>query len=284
MKTLTFAIHAPREADQSLDICSERILVGSGAHCDIRLSLEVAHWEHIVITQEDGKVIARVVGAGQMALDGEPQREGELQEGSTLRLDTTTVVLNRITVEEVKKRESSAGPIAAGLMALLVLAAGLFVLKTASAQANDTAPPAPDPVEAFVASCPERQAAIPLANEKETLARAKRERFRFYPHDGVEGVRYFRVAAACFEDGKAHGDAENSRSEAAALEVEVRDAFHSSRVRLERALVRRDARTALAEVKLQRQLLAERTDAEGYCRWLALLQSKLDAIASKESA
>lgn len=283
MKTLTFVIRTPRQAAQTLDIASERILLGSGAHCDIRLPLESAEWEHAVVTQEDGRIVLRVVGASPMALDGESCREGELREGSTLRLDTTNIQLTRVAVEEVKKEKASGGPITAGIAALLVMGAALFVLKTASAGTSDLAPPAPDPIETFTGSCPERQAAIPLAHEKLSLARAKRERFRFYPHDGVEGVRYFRAAAACFDDGKARGEAEMARNEAAALAADVRDAFHSSRVRLERALVRKDARTALAEVKLQRQLLAERTDAEGYCRWLALLQSKLEALASKES-
>jgi hypothetical protein len=283
LKTLTFVVHAPRQSDQVLEVCSERLLVGSGAHCDIRLALESATWEHVVITQEAGVVMARIAGTGSMAIDGESSREGELREGTSIRVDTTTIVLRKIALENIQKKKSSIGPTIAGAVAMLVVGAALAVLGSASASTTDIAPAAPNPIEAFTAACPERQAAIPLALEKASLARTKRERFRFYPHDGVEGVRYFRVAAACFEDGKATTDAELARADADALESDVKEAFHSSRVRLERALVRKDARTALAQVKLQRELLAENKGAEAYCRWLALLQSKLEAMASKES-
>lgn len=283
MKTLSFIIQTTRSTDQNLDVCAERILVGSGSHCDIRLPLESAGWEHVVITQEDGRIVARSVGTGQMAVDGEGKREAELNESSTIRIDTTTLTLRKITVEEVKKKKSSTGTTFAGVLALLLLSSALFILKTAAARGNDVAPPPPDLFDKFVPTCTERQAAIPLALEKLSLAKAKRERFRFYPHDGVEGVRHFKVAAACFDDGRMPAEAEAARNDAAMLEAEVRDAFHSSRVRLERALVRKDARTALDQVKLQRELLVENKEAEAYCRWLALLQSKLEALASKES-
>ena len=109
-----------------------------------------------------------------------------------------------------------------------------------------------------------------------------RERFRFYPREGVVSLALYQTAAVCFTDAQDLARAEQARAEAVEVERDIRDEFHASRVRLERALVRKDGRTALGQVKFQREILKGNVKAEAYVTWLALLQSKLETILASE--
>jgi len=283
MRTLTFAVKEPRHAEQVLDVIEERILVGSGAHCDLRLPVESAAWEHIVITDEDGVFVARVISASQTTtFDGAARREATLAEGSTITVGGVVIQLRRIVGEaSAPQRASSLGKvIVAGSAIIVVLAA--CVLGKARADAQEaTWPTPPDPLPAPVGACPEKQGAAPLAIQKLELARAKRQRFRFYPRDGIEAVGLFETAAACFTATGDAASASDAQEAARALSIEIREALHVSSVRLERAVVRKDAGTALAQTKFQRDLLFGRAGADAYLAWLALLQSKLEAASSK---
>jgi hypothetical protein len=284
MKMLTFVVQEPRRPDQVIEVHANRVLLGSGAHCDIKLPLEAAAWEHVVVTQEDGSVVARVVPTDMTAVfDGEARREAHLQAGSTVKIDTVMIMLRDITSTEPKKARTN--PLRSMVMIVggLVAAAAILILKNASAGGTPPPPRAPDPIGHEQASCPEKQGALPLAHQKLALARSKKERFRFYPRDGVDAVAYYETAAACFEVAKEHARAESALDEARGVQASVRDDFHASRVRLERALVRKDARNALAQVKFQRELLQGGVDADAYITWLALLQSKLEGIIAKDS-
>ena len=283
MKTLTFVVKEPRLADVVIDVKADRVLLGSGAHCDIRLPLESAAWEHLVVTIENDCVVARVIPTEATAFfDGEAKREGELLPGVEVRIDSVVVQLRDYAEKDQKVEKKSPLRSLVLFAGLMVAAAALFVLKNAAASGTPPPPAAPDPMGRTETVCPEKQGALPLAHQKLALARSMRERFRFYPHDGVVSVALYQTAAVCFAD--AHEPARSAQALAEALEVqrEVRDDFHASRVRLERALVRKDGHTALAQVKFQREILSGSTQAEAYVTWLALLQSKLETIVASE--
>lgn len=283
MKTLTFVVQEPRRADVVIDVQADRVLLGSGAHCDIRLPLESAAWEHVVVTIENDCVIARVIPSdGTAFFDGEAKREHELQPGNVVRIDSVAIVLREYAEKDAKIEKKSPLRSLVLFAGLMVAAAALLVLKNASANGTPPPPPAPDPVGRSDGVCPEKQGALPLAHQKLALARSMRERFRFYPREGAVSVSLYQMAAACFTDAREPARAEQALSEASDVQREVRDEFHASRVRLERALVRKDGRTALAQVKLQREILTGNTQADAYVTWLALLQSKLEAIVASE--
>lgn len=284
MRTLTFAIREPRRPEQVLDVTEERILVGSGAHCDLRLPVESAAWEHIVITEEEGDIVARVISASQTTtFDGSAAREATLRVGSTMIVGGVVVELRHVAGEVVvapKGTSPLAKVMLVGTACIAVL--GAVVLGKARAAGREaTWPEPPDPLPSPVTACPEKQGATPLAFQKAELARAKRQRFRFYPRDGVEAVVLFETAAACFAATGDSANASDARESARVLAAELREALHVSSVRLERAVVRKDAATALAQTKFQRDLLFGREGADPYLAWLALLQSKLEAASSK---
>jgi len=283
MKTLVFVVQEPRRPELVVEVQAERVLLGSGAHCDIRLPLEAAAWEHVVVTQEGDSVVARVVPSdGTAFFNGEARRETDLVAGATIRVEGVMVTLRDINLNEVKKEKTNPLRVVALLVGGFVAFAAILILKNASAAGTPPPPSAPDPVSRAASVCPEKQGALPLAHQKLTLARSKRERFRFYPKDGVEAVTHYGTARACFEAANDRADAALARDEATILQHAIREDFHASRVRLERALVRKDAYTALAQVKFQRELLAGTTDGDAYLTWLALLQSKLESIIAQD--
>lgn len=282
MKTLVFAVQEPRRPELVVEVQAERILLGSGAHCDIRLPLESAAWEHVVVTQEADSVVARVIPTdGTAFFNGEARRDAELVPGSSIRVDSVVITLRDVTTTEVKKQKESPLRAVAIVVGGLVLGAAMMIFKSASAGGTPPPPTAPDPIANTTASCPEKQGALPLAHQKLALARSKRERFRFYPRDGVEAVTHYGTARACFESAGDKANAAISRDEAATVQREVRESFHASRVRLERALVRKDAFTALEQVKFQRDLLSGTPEGDEYLTWLALLQSKLESLIAQ---
>lgn len=285
MNTLVFVVSEPRRPDLVVEVRELRILFGSGAHCDIRLPLESAAWEHVVVTQENGRIVARVIPDDTVAFfDGESRREKDLVAGTSIRVDAVTIVLREVTASAVAK--SGANPVRTATLAGtgMVLALAMLIFKNASSGATPPPPTAPDPASEATLECPEKQGALPLAHQKLTLARSKRDRFRFYPHDGVDAVKHFKTAASCFRSANDAEGATTADAEGAALQASVRDEFHTSRVKLERALLRRDARTALAQVKFQRELLAGAPNADAYVTWLALLQSRLELLVAQETS
>jgi hypothetical protein len=282
-KTLTFAVVEPRKPPHVIEVDLERLLLGSGAHCDIRLPPESAAYEHVTIVLEGDAIVARVVARDAIAFfDGEARRESPLVAGSSIRIEAVEVILRDVREsEKVERRASPIRPIATAV-AVLALLAGVGVLRSASAGGTRSAPPMPSPFSAAPLTCPEKQGALPLARQKLALARSKKERFRFYPRDGVEAVTLYRTATACFDAGSDEANAKTALAESSALALRIEDDLHSSNVSLERAIVRKDGRTALVQVKFQRELLAVEAEADPYVFWLALLESKLEASVSKE--
>lgn len=284
MKTLVFVVREPGRKVEEIEVCADRLLVGSGAHCDLRLPPESAAWEHVVVTQEGDAVVARVVTPDlAMSIGGESKRELELDEGVAIGLGGVVVELVRVRREATTKRGSSTTGRIAVVLSGVVIALGLLIIQRATAGEREAPwPDAPDPIGPEITTCPEKQGAAPLAQERFELARTKRERFQFYPRDGVEGVASFQAAAACFRAAGDPVSARDADEAALALASDVRHELHASRVRLERALVRGHGRTALAQVRFQRALLFGSKDADAYVAWLAVLQSKLEAALSKQ--
>jgi hypothetical protein len=284
-RTLTFTVVEPRRPPQDIEVELERLLIGSGAHCDIRLPVESAAHEHVVIVADEEAIIAHLVAPEGIAFfDGEARRQWGLVVGSTIRIDVVEITLQAVRERGVAPRRPNHGPKVASAVAVLVMLAAAALFRNASAEVAFSVPKAPSPFAAMSQdpTCPEKQAAAAVARQKLAVARSKRERFRFYPRDGVEAVSLYRTALACLSAAGDEAMARTVQQEATALASQIEDDLHGSRVALERALTRKDARTAMAEVRLQREILSRNADGDPYLVWLALLQSKLEAGISKE--
>lgn len=268
---------------ERIDVEGERILLGSGAHCDLRLAPEHAAWEHVVLTAEGDGLIARLLARGANAtVDGESFREVRLADGSRIRIGEIELVYKVAAGAGAAKKKKM--PSFAILLAGLFVPALLFV--AAHARSSDGFGP-PDKVPAPLGDvqnqCPAetREQALALAREKDASAQAKRQRWKFHTRDGVEAVILFEVAAACHAAG---GDAEGAAASgllARAMRAGVLQEFQVYRVRLERALERDDARVALAQIKFLREMLFTRDIEDEYVRWLTIMQRKLEAKVSR---
>lgn len=284
MHACFFEIRYETGKTERVEVEGDRILLGSGAHCDLRLAPEVAAWEHVVLTAEGDGMVARLIARGASAtIDGEAFREVRLVDGSRIRIGEAQMIYRLSTASRNGKRKRA--PSFALLLAVLFVPALLFV--AAHARSNDSfGPPdkVPAPLGEVATQCPAetREQALALAREKDASAQAKRQRWKFHTKDGVEAVVLFEVAAACHAAG---GDAEGAASSgllARAMRAGVLQEFQVYRVRLERALERNDARVALAQIKYLRDMLFTRDIDDEYVRWLTIMQRKLEARVSRE--
>lgn len=271
-----------------MDIDAEALLIGSGAHCDIRVGQESAAWEHIRVDEENGALVARVIPDDALAyINGTPFREAVLQDGAQIKLEHVTITYQVRNGNDVggairkgKKKETS--PLAyLGLLAIPVI--GLYILLQEPPQST-LAPPSkvPDPLGAVVKVCPirERAGQIAFAEEKEQIAQTKRQRWRFYARDGVDAVALFEVSNACYT---AAGDPRAGELDlyAKGMRSGVEQEFHVYRLRLERALDRGDSKGALAQIRFIEGMLARVDPENEYVRWLLIVKRKLETTGEK---
>lgn len=283
MHSCTFDIRYETGKKERIDVDGERILIGSGAHCDIRLAPEVAAFEHVVITAEENGVVARVLPKDANAnVDGAPFRHVLLADGSRISIGEAMLVYRtRAGASAAKKKK---GPSFALLIGLLFIPAALFVAAHARSDSG-WGPPSnvPLPLGEVKRDCPAqtREQALALAREKEASANAKRQRWKFHTRDGVEAVVLYESVAACYTAAGAGQEAAQASMLAQAMRAGVLQEFQVYRVRLERALQRDDAKVALAQIKFLREMLFTRDIDDEYVRWLTIMQRKLEARVSK---
>jgi len=286
MHSCTFEIRYETGKSERIDVDGERILVGSGAHCDLRLAPEVAAWEHLVITCEAEGVVARVLPKdGTATVDGGAMQGGrrvQLADGSRIGIGEAMLVYRARATDASKKRKRS--PSFALLIGLLFVPAALFVAAHARSDSG-WGPPSnvPSPLGETKRDCPAetREQAMALAKEKQASAQAKRMRWKFHTRDGVESVVLFEQVAACYAAAGDPEDAQQATQLAQAMRAGVLQEFQVYRVRLERALQRDDAKVALAQIKFLREMLFTKDIDDEYVRWLTIMQRKLEARVSK---
>lgn len=284
MQTSIFEIKYETGKTARMEVEGDRILIGSGAHCDLRLAPEMSAWEHVVLTAEGDGMVARLLArASNATIDGESFRQARLVDGARIRIGEIEIVYRMSVASNAAKRRKT--PRFAILLAGLFVPAVLFV--AAHARSNEGfGPPdkVPPPLGDAVTHCPAetREQAQALAREKDASAQAKRQRWKFHTRDGVEAVVLFEMAAACHSAG---GDGEGAAASgllARAMRAGVLQEFQVYRVRLERALKRDDSKVALAQIKFLREMLFARDIDDDYVRWLTLMQRKLEAKVSRE--
>jgi hypothetical protein len=280
MAKLELELHRENREVEVLRLDANRVLIGSEAHCDVRLRADEAAPEQAVV-QVNGQVVqvtARTLSPG-LTLDGKRATRGTVASGGTLGLGRVTI---RIWVDRgggagaTRNASLFARPLVVLPCAGALLALGALLFLTPGA-AGKKKPEVPELWTKTSASCPTSNAgeALATASEKRALAEAKAQRHPFIAREGVDAVQLYRVAAECASLG---GDREEARALLASADV-LRKAidvdFRVRRLRLEYSLKIGDKRTAESEAAMLRGLL--RSDDSPYVRWLATLERKLAA-------
>ena len=277
-----YALHIelkqPDGKKQELQIDGARALVGSGAHCEVRLAREDAAVEQLLIEERRGAVYVEARSLERPALlNGAAFSEGRLLSESVLTVGRIELRI-RLTQAEVeastRKRAGNRRSSLVHLLGAIGIPFGLYVVLK----------PMPEPARlprsmerpALFASlesvnCRERseREARALGDDELTLADGKRERSPFRPEDGVAAVRHYLHSAACLRLGNEPDVAAAAEQQADELKRRLEREFHVHHVRLERALAGAEYDRALTEVRILLSFMSGRGGE--YASWLAML-------------
>lgn len=273
-----------------LEVQDDRALIGSGAHCDLRLAPDEAAVEQLLIEAIGGdEVYARARAMHPVCLlNGAPFLEGRLSPASVLELGAIALRVQRVERKDSarkpqRQRQSATSPTIQAL-GLIAVALGLWHVlqpkqKGGGALASEVGPP---PVAALAPEpCPvtRQTGALALARQTMSEAESKRERAPFYPGDAALAAPLFAQAAACFELAGDRDAAQQAHEAARALAQHVADAIHVGHVRLERFLVDQQFADARAQADLLADLLSDKHS--DYSVWLAGVQREWELRADQ---
>jgi hypothetical protein len=281
MNVVHLEVTYPDGRRESVPVDAERVLVGSGAHCDLRLPAEVAANEHFTIELLGELLRFEVLAFEQpVKLDGQVVQRATLASGAVLCLGAVKICVTTSAVtgdvERVRARRGANGGRAlrtVGLAAIALLGALAYFTNAAGrGQARTVAPP---PLAVETAECPvsDRAQAGALALDKRIVADGKRERHPFYPAEGVEAVGLYAQSAACFRVTGQTALADELGAVARQLLSEVTNDARVRRLRLTRALAAGDTEISAHEVVALRALYLDKQGP--YLDWLNGVALKL---------
>ena len=282
MRVLKFQTRLPTGQVEQLSIESERVLIGSGAHCEIRLPLAEARVEHVLIELGPAGVFARALSfEPPPTINNVPFTQAPLPPGAMLGVTGTQIYIEVVEGAAAggqlqQKKKSS--PLMLIALLLMLPAAGYLFLVDDEGFGVGPEPAMPQPPELWgapVAQCPQadRAAALGYARERMAIADAKRERRPFHVQDGVSAVPTYETAAACFRAGGDAGSGNLADESAKYLRREMTDDFRMRRVRLDHALATEDYVSAQKEVRVLLQFVEGKSG--DYVTWLSNLERKL---------
>lgn len=278
-KGLRFTVRQADGRVERLMVDAESALVGSGAHCEIRIG-GAAH-EQLVVTMSGEGVHVDVRALEPMPLlDGQPFRQANVRPESLLAIGAVQLMVDVHDLDGERNVVTAKGeafsPLTWVALALAVPLAAYVLFGDELRARREVVPEgAPDLFEAPVASCRQSAAdeALAAAFDALVLARGKRERSPFAVQDGVAAVPLFERAGVCFAQGGQGALAAESSAAAKELRARLADDYRVHRVRLEHAVDLGDDKAALREVRVLRSL----TEGKGgaYVEWLGNLERKL---------
>ena len=261
-----------------LEVQDDRALIGSGAHCDLRLAPDEAAVEQLVIEAIGGdEVYARARAMQPVCLlNGAPFLEGRLSPASVLELGALALSVQRVERQDSakkpqRKRQSATSPTIQAL-GLIAVALGLWHAlspkgENVGALTSEVAPPPRAALEAQPCAVARGAGALALARQTLLEAESKRERAPFYPGDAALAAPLFAQAAACFQLAGEQDAAAQANEAAQLLLQQVADAIHVGHVRLERFLVGEQFADARNQAELLGNLVSDRQG--DYSAWLA---------------
>lgn len=264
---LKFHVRWPSGKVDSLLVDASSALIGTAGHCEVRLPMGVGSHEHVEIFVTDGAVhLTTRADAAPPLLDGAPFASGVWPRGSVLSIGNISMTVEPVDLRGNVKRRS---PFWALLPVPLIAATVLFA--RSSTVAENKPPPAPPLFDDPIATCPNPNSpTLPTyAAERARIGYAMRERSPFSRNDGIEAVKHFETAAACFRTANLPDEARETLGAAQALRHKLDEEYHTRRIRLEHAAKVNDPITARRELMSLRPLTAHR---EGkYADWLAAM-------------
>ena len=277
MSALLIQVRQPSGAVEQLVIDSERVLVGSGAHCDIRLAIDEAALEHLTFkATANGVYVEALSFDPPPTVNGVPFTQGPLPAGAIVGVGATQLAVSLTEAAAPPKKREKTSPVS--IIAFVGILVGSYLTFFADPPASEDVAPrqAPELFAAPVTACPQqaaREQLTALARERQASADSKRERRPFYVQDGVLAVPLYEQAAACFQAAGDPGAAAEATAASQALRKDIDLDYRTHRLRLEHFLGVADFPTARREVRTLLQFTEGKHD--DYVTWLANLERKL---------
>lgn len=281
LTALQFRIQQPETSPEQLLVDSDRVLIGSGAHCEIRLPQDQAAVEHVLVRFMGGFVYAEARAMNPPPLiNGAPFTEAPLRPDSVLRIGQSEITINVVEVVDqgtvFSQRKEKSNPVIY-LLAAIAAPICLFVIldEGPSDGLGDKPAEVPSLWSEEEQPCP-RQAsgeALAAAREARLLAEGRRERSPFDVQDGVAAVPLFQQAASCYKNGGDTDRAAEMEEAAAQLQAKMDEAYRAHQIRLEHALEVKDLPLAQRQVRQLLGMLAGQTG--DYVMWLSNLDRLL---------
>ncbi len=274
-----FRLTYPDGRQEAVTVDSERALIGSASHCELRLPPETAAHEHIEVFAHEGAVhfATRPYALVSLAsLDGVATVEGRWPAGASLRIGDMQMTVELVSLGMAKAKP----PIWALFLALPAIA--ITAVGVALARPVDRAlppiPEAPVLVGANEAKCPglapEQQSVFAI--EKFRIALAKRERSPFAPEEGFEAITLFELSASCFRALNQVDHAVEAEDASIVLRSKLDEDYRLRRVRLEHAYRTHQTNAVKRELAVLIPMTSHRRGP--YTEWL----SALDRAATAE--
>ena len=273
MEPLSFEIcHADGRPERT-SAQGARIVIGSGAHCDVRLAADQAAFEHVAIEElAAGPQIRNLAPAAPSTLDGVPFAARALGPSGLACLiigDTQIRILREARVAPA--RSTTLGPV---MIAKLLVVAGLVgAIVKVSVMGPDapstSSPPMPELFAKISTDCPRKDLAEArtIADDQRAIADGARDRSPFDPRESRAAVKGYEIAAACYRITHQVEAGEIAAQAALRMREETTLDFRARRVRLDRVLLVNDYDLAAQDVAVL-SALTEGQQGE-YSRWLA---------------
>jgi hypothetical protein len=286
MSLIQFDIRHPNGQRESTVVDGQRALIGSGSHCDVRLPMDQAAYEHVRIEVIGNTLRAEAVAENPPAtIDGMPLTASTLTRESTLGVGHVRLFVSHVADlldgSSVKAANKQSSPVVqVGLVAIFAVAVYLLL----SEQETPIAPPPAQAPKLFAAgapACPQANPiqAVAFGQEQFDLANGKRERMPFSVTDCVAAVGLYQLAAACFTAGGVKSQASEAEEAAVSLRQSLSDDFRARQLRLTYSLKVADYQLAKQDVAVLRGMTSGQKGP--YVEWLATASKQLAARSTK---
>ncbi|MGC4093343.1 MAG: FHA domain-containing protein [Polyangiaceae bacterium] len=279
--SLKFVVCEDGGVRRELSVDSDVALVGSGAHCEIRLPAEHAAPEQLRLQVRAGAVFAEARSLSPLTLlNGAPFTQGRLLPGSSLRVGNSeiSVEVARAQAPTKLERKESARSKFVYVLGAIGFPLGFWMLlnesPSAAQEVHAVAPPAL--FDGASAACAESAPGPAQAQAESELGRAEslRERAPFEAEEGVDAVAAFARSAACFKAAGQADEAARATQAAEDLKRRMNREFRLHQVRLEWARSTQHHDEARKEVRLLLSFVGRRGGE--YANWLSALDRQIE--------
>lgn len=277
MEELVFDIRHADGRNERTAARAARVVIGSGAHCDVRLSADQAAFEHVAIeSSPTGPLVRSLAMTPPTTIGGVPLSSVSLATTVVLRIGATQVQVTRIA-QAMTKKDSAVSPAMAAKLAVIGLLVGaIFMVSRMNEEPPLEEPPRmPELFASSATECPRTDPAEAraVADDLRANGDGARERSPFDPREARSAIKSYETAAACYLLAHNAEASDEAAQNARRMRDETLLDFRARRVRLERLLLVKDYELASQDVTVLRAL-TEGQQGE-YSQWLSSVAQEI---------